>query len=166
MSKPNPERIRAATPLTALRGDDTRFCCSLCEDKQLAYGDLDAWREHDEHDQPITGPAGIIFIDVNHEACLRKIDRHPRLYVQEDGFPGYFPALCEPCAWRAGLDCTHPSLKANGGDGLKVEMTGGWPSGVITCSRGGGCAPPPRRSTKCHGFSTLKLLPGGKTDDG
>lgn len=35
--------------------------------------------------------------------------------------PGAMPT-CEDCRFRAGLRCNHPALKANGGQGLPLDM--------------------------------------------
>lgn len=62
------------------------------------------------------------------------IDRHPRLYRamhRHEPSPGSMPA-CVDCRHREGLGCTHPSLKANGGDGLAIES----PAPITVCIDG------------------------------
>ncbi|MDQ2831304.1 MAG: hypothetical protein M3Y74_19930, partial [Chloroflexota bacterium] len=39
-------------------------------------------------------------------------------------FPGIME-LCVDCRFRDGVCCTHPDLKANGGDGLVVDADSG-----------------------------------------
>ena len=124
VKKPNPAAIRAATPLTAARALDPRACsvCGLTVDPD----DLpcEAWREHDERDRPISGNGALVFIGPGdaHADCRAVLERHPRLYARDAGWPGAFPTLCGPCVHRDGLVCRHPDLFANGGEGLSVKL--------------------------------------------
>jgi hypothetical protein len=152
VKKPNPTAIQAATPLTALRPVplDPRTCsvCGLSVDPD----DLpcEAWREHDENDRPIQGNSALVFLGPGaaHAACRAVLDKHPRLYARDAGWPGAFPTLCGPCVHRDGLACRHPDLFANGGNGLHISLDA---LRAIVCSRGGGCHEPPKTVRACAG---------------
>ncbi len=132
--KPPATAIRAAMQLSAQRPEDPLSACNICG---CASDDMGAWREHDERDQPIAGDDYVVFIGKDHSGCMKVMKKHPRLYAEEAGRPGHFPALCGPCRFRRDLGCTHPELKANGGPGLLVTIDQGFPKNVIIC-------PPPR----------------------
>lgn len=147
MKKPSPAAIQAVPPLSAGRPPDPLTVCNVC--RKTAF-ELRVWREHDERDLPIDGDAALVFIghDDAHKACLKKMDQHPRLYVEVMGSPGYFPAVCGPCKSRDGFRCTHPKLMKNGGPGLLVQLRPLVPFNAIVC-------PPPRgpkaRAESCEG---------------
>jgi hypothetical protein len=75
------------------------------------------------------------------------VSPHPRLYIQHELYqpcPGSMPT-CADCAFRHKLRCTHPDLKANGGQGLTLDMPrpitghfnfGGGRGGVHTIFKG------------------------------
>lgn len=152
MKKPTLADIRAAKPLTKYWDrlhEDRLLFCRLCGTE---CDPIQLWRECDEHDRPIPGPEAIISVCGERE-CQLVINRHPRLYVREEtGAPGHFPTLCGDCRHRAGLKCTHPDLRENGGAGLLVKLSTGMPPGVIICRRGpGGCSRPPQRAYDCAG---------------
>ncbi|TAL29066.1 MAG: hypothetical protein EPN98_21735 [Phenylobacterium sp.] len=153
--KPGPAEIAAATPLTKAlqRPADPMTACNVCG---LDSAELRAWREHDERDQPIEGIGALVFIGGDHPDCIKVMEIHPRLYAEVRGMPGYFPALCGPCVSRSGLACSHPDLKANGGAGLYVTLSG-FAAGAILCGRGG-CRTMPTRATACVGQRKLKAV--------
>jgi len=107
---------------------------------EYGVGEVDAgvlqlirWHEHDERDNP----QRIVVV-----LCKRCADRiikpHPRLYAALQPFapwPGAMP-VCVSCRHRAGLDCKHPDLKANGGGGLVMKFP--QPQQVHLNIRGGG----------------------------
>ncbi len=115
---------------------------------------LHRWREHDEADRPTA-----VVVVLCAGCSDRMIGPHPRLYSRLHDFepvPGSM-ALCEECACRDGLRCTHGDLKANGGGGLAVSVAK--PHVAILCSRGGtqhGCRQMviwPSAPTGCRGRS-------------
>jgi hypothetical protein len=145
VAKPNVAAIRAAQPLSALPtcGADPITVCNICGKscEQLAL-----WREHDERDKPTKK---LVFIGTSpeHADCRKVMEKHPRLYADDRGMPGYFPLLCGPCVHRQGWRCTHADLKANGGAGLKVSLAG---VNAILCGPGG-CRSGLREATACVG---------------
>lgn len=84
-------------------------------------GFIQAWIEHDDNDKPTSTVVLLC------PSCSRRlIEPHPRLYGQDRAInkprPGSMPHLCTDCAYRTGVDCTHPNLKANGGAGLNITV--------------------------------------------
>lgn len=154
MSKPNFAAIRTTAPLTTslFRGVDPLHGCNLCTE---AAKSLDLYRECDERDKPIPGDGALLYVGTEHHACHKQITSHPRLYIDAMGLPGSFPTLCGPCVRRIGLACTHPDLKANGGAGLLVNLSGGPMVGVIVCGRGGCRTSVPRVAKSCAGRRML-----------
>ena len=151
MSKPNVAAIRATTPLSKLRPElraDPLAHCHFCGGSERTHSLL-LWREHDEQDKPIQGLDGLVVV-CDSKACQKIIEEHPRLYARDSlGAPGHFPELCGDCRYRKGWSCTHPDLKANGGQGLSVQLGG---LRAIICRSGhGGCSTPPRTALKCAG---------------
>lgn len=131
--KPTATEIRAVPPLSAAPRcpRDPITACNVCG---LPSVRLALWREHDEFDRPTKK---VVFVDASdeaHAACRKALDDHPRLYARERGLPGYFPALCGSCTRRSGWRCTDPRLKANGGPGLRVSLSG---LNAIFCGPGG-----------------------------
>jgi hypothetical protein len=162
LKKPNRETILAAVPLSrhASRGRDPIKVCGVCgvevDPQDLASS---VWREHDDIDRPIGGNEALVFIgpSATHAACKKVLEKHPRLYAEVTGDPGCFPRLCGPCVHRDGLNCKHPNLAANGGPGLEVQLSGGFPPGTIVCTRRG-MLQPVRNAVECAGRRTLKLV--------
>lgn len=156
MKKPTAAAIRSAVPLTTIArglGVDPLFVCGVCGlTVDPADLPLTVWREHDERDKPIAGTGAIVFLGAGtaHAACKKRLDDHPRLYAEEAGAPGHFPGLCESCTNRRGLACSHPDLKANGGEGLRVSLNA---FAAIVCVRGGGCHKPIAHAVRCAGRS-------------
>ena len=113
--------------------------CQLCGRTVDDTVKIGFWQECDERDRPISDAVILVCKD---PACHHAIEKHPRLYIEADYFgsitggPGWWQIICDDCDYRRGTRCTHPDLKANGGEGLKVKMSG--PSGFI-CGRPGGC---------------------------
>lgn len=142
--------IRLSGPLSTIPlSADRMACCNVCG---RATDALTLWRAHDEHDRPIDGDRALVFLGAggDHDACRKKLEDHPRLFDQGAGHPGCLPALCGPCGYREGLACTHPDLKANGGAGLKIEVSG--LSGVVCFGRGrGGCRTILQPAVSCAG---------------
>lgn len=97
---------------------------------------LDRWLEHDDSDRSTA------IVVVLCSGCSKKlIEPHPRLYrmlTLWEPHPGCM-ALCRKCEYREGVGCTHPSLKANGGEGLALTVPA--PGHAIFCARGKGCHP-------------------------
>jgi hypothetical protein len=131
MKKPAPTAIRAAMALSAQRPPDPLSCCNLCGKPSEWLG---VWREHGEHDEPLPGDQFLVYIAKDHADCMRRMEKHPRLYARVFGRPGQFPLLCGPCVHRDGMGCLHPDQTSMGGTGLLVTPDIGF--NVIICSRG------------------------------
>lgn len=126
-------RVLAALPLSRLpeRPVDPITACCICgksSEKLVLY------RECNEWDAPLQGDQFRVYIGGDHDACMKTMEKHPRLYTTERGMPGTFPRLCGPCVRRKGTSCASPKLKSNGGAGLLVNFSG--INGFI-CGRGG-----------------------------
>ncbi len=152
--KANPAAVRASAPLSILPLSADRLArCNVCGKPATIFG---VWRAFDEFDRaPMPGTRALVFLgdDDEHKECRAKLDAHPRLFKEEIGQPGHFPRLCGPCVHRSGFHCTHPDLKATGGEGLKVELGG--LSGVRCFGRGrGGCQTILQRALSCAGRET------------
>ncbi len=148
MPKPTQAAIQRTLPLSqghhrVIRPTSAILACNLCGDA----GDepLTLWRECDERDRPIAGNDALVFIGPK---CIKRMEDHPRLYVEEAGLPGYFPALCGPCKLRDGFGCKHEKLKANGGPGLSVSLSG---FANVRAQGPRGCYVPLRRAWDCEG---------------
>lgn len=148
MPKPTAARIRNALPLSQRleRGADPLRQCGLCG---LPSVDLRVYREHNEHDRPLAAASALVFLGRDHPSCMQAMEAHPRLYAEEMGEPGHFPAVCDVCTFRSGLQCTPHDLRANGGVGLRVELTDPF-RGAILCGRRGAIRPV-RRALACVG---------------
>jgi hypothetical protein len=126
MLKPTTKQIADAMPLTeahtAPHGPfmTEQFMCGICGQ---GSDSLALYRECDVVDKPYPGDESLIFIGRDHAGCMRAMDAHPRLYIEESGNPGNFPALCGECTWRVDLRCEHPDQFVKGGPGLLVELT-------------------------------------------
>lgn len=159
MGKPTAAAIRSAESLTQEAKRFTNERTSICEVCGVAVDPADlpltVWREHDERDRPIAGTGAIVFLGQGreHAACRKKLDDHPRLYSEESGAPGHFPALCGPCVHRDGLACRHPDLYANGGTGLRITLTR---LAAVICTRGAGCHSPIQQAVACEGREVSK----------
>lgn len=127
---------------TTLAGEKHPFKCQNCGrggawDVSISAGspdppcDVIRWQEHDDHDQC----ENVIVVLCG--KCSKMIKPHPRLYRRLQAwepFPGS-NTICVSCRFRDGTSCTHPDLKANGGNGL--ELTFPKPHGAFVCRRGG-----------------------------
>lgn len=145
--KPTAAEIEAAVPLStiaAIACPDPIMLCNVCAQPSTR---LALWRECDERDRPTDRVVFVDAYDDDHAACRKAIDKHPRLYREETGLPGRFPALCGPCRHRRGDACTHPDLRANGGPGLNVSLHR---LNAIICGRGG-CHTPLKHAVDCRG---------------
>lgn len=145
--KPPASVIQSRMALSAARLADPLSACNICGEPSDS---LAVWREHDEHDRPIDGTDYLVYIGKDHKKCLKRMDDHPRLYAEVRGEPGSFPRLCGPCRYRDGLACRHPKLKANGGDGLLVNLADPL-RGAIVCMGGGRRAVVVHHALKCEG---------------
>lgn len=102
-------------------GDSFRKC-QLCGFESHDICEFRFWNECDENDK--REPYNILITCKSRE-CFQKIEQHERLYVElawGNGEPGHFSLLCGRCPHRDGFRCTHPRLKANGGEGLTLMM--------------------------------------------
>lgn len=148
--KPTVAAIRAALPLTALQVGRPDFVCVVCGGA-CPEDELQAWRECDERDRPLGGVDAVVFLGGGreHAACRKRLTDHPRLYIETPGDPGTFPRLCGSCVYRDGRTCRHPDLRANGGQGLRVDISDPF-RGAIICTRPG-IAAPVRHAVACVG---------------
>lgn len=144
MAKPTRDQIRAADPLALRAVRDPVACCNVCARPSDQLG---AWQAHDDRDNPMPPPYSLVFVGKDHAACLKALDRHPRLYAEVRGDPGTFPLLCGPCRHRDSLACRHPDLKATGGPGLSVTLDR---IPAILCGRGG-CRVATQTAVACAG---------------
>src|SRR6185437_312395 len=95
--------------------------------------DLARWQECDEFDHK-TPTVVVLCLKCGQEL----IESHPRLYHRLSHYeplPGSM-ALCGACRCRAGVSCTHPDLRANGGAGLRLTIAK--PNVAFVCGRGSG----------------------------
>lgn len=119
----------AAHPL----GNDTFKRCQLCGHESDDICEFRFWRECDENDEP--EPYNIL-ITCRKQECFRQIEEHKRLYIEMvwgTGQPGHLSLLCGDCSHRKGTRCTHPDLKANGGEGLELAMSGDPVNNAFIC---------------------------------
>ena len=144
----------APVPLGDKRPAVTGGQCGACH-AQPPYHEATCERRTAPHDLAPSEVALAVALDglvvvCDSKACQKIIEEHPRLYARDSlGAPGHFPELCGDCRYRKGWSCTHPDLKANGGQGLSVQLGG---LRAIICRSGhGGCSTPPRTALKCAG---------------
>lgn len=142
---------------TAKHPLDTFNRCQLCGYASNDICEFRMWYECDDDDQPEKDKVLIAC-----RKCEPTITDHPRAYWQLEwgrGEPGHFILLCGPCPWRKGVDCSHPHLKKNGGEGLEVKVS--HPLGhVMVCvcgedgeSDGLHCEPSFAPFTECEGLT-------------
>lgn len=131
--------------------------CQLCGFESNDICEFKFWQECDENDKP--EPHNILITCRKHE-CFQEIDKHERLYILlpwSRGQPGHLSLLCDDCSYRDGTHCTHPNLKANGGEGLSVAMSGDPVSNAFVCyhdemGEGLRCSRPAPPFIKCEGL--------------
>jgi hypothetical protein len=106
--------------------------CQLCgRERETVL--LTLWQQCDDHDKP----EDRFLLTCRDGACEKRINDHPRLYIEvsvQDGAPGRWRLICDDCDHRQGFRCLHPDLRANGGPGLTVKHSG--PTGYV-CGTGG-----------------------------
>ena len=89
--------------------------CQSCGSSE----ELQCWMEHGDNDEP-TDTKIIICRECDHV-----IEPHPRLYTllpYNGPRPGAM-RCCTACLLREGLQCKHPQLKSNGGEGLPIQCS-------------------------------------------
>lgn len=149
--KPTADKIVSSPPLSVFKKVKGARACNLCGE-DAAVGQMRLYRECTAFDRPIDGDRALLFVAGDHKACMDRVDKHPRLYVEDRGAPGTFPRLCGGCIHRQGFVCTHQNLKANGGAGLTIGLD---PiAGMVVCVRGAG--KPLAHALTCEG----QELPG------
>lgn len=129
---------------------DTFSRCQLCG-KEGDICSFYMWEECDDADQPEPGNVLVICRD---GPCNQQLQDHERLYHQVpwgQGGPGHFMLLCGSCENRDGTKCTHPKLKANGGDGLLVNFAN-LLRGIVCFNDGQSRPIFPSPATKCEGY--------------
>jgi hypothetical protein len=145
-----------ALPLTTFKR------CQLCGSEKSDIVEFTMWWECDENDE--IDPEKIL-VTCRSEACGKTIDDHERLYREISwgrGGPGKFMLLCGNCINREGTRCTHPNLRANGGNGLKVTLSN-LPKAIVCFHENSklGCVPMfPDPATRCEGLiEREKMIP-------
>lgn len=132
--------------------------CQLCGYESDDICEFWLWNECDEQDQE---ELYNILVTCRKDECLKQIDEHERLYAQLDwssGYPGHLSLLCGECPHRDGFKCSHPSLRANGGEGLTLMVANDAISRAIVCTHsdesesGLQCHMAPPRYVKCSGL--------------
>ena len=99
-----------------LTGERSPGLCQCCG----ATDELQCWMESDESDQPTE----TMLVLCGHCSGVL-IEPHPRLYVclpYNAPRPGAM-RCCTDCTLRRGLECKHPLLKTNGGEGLPIRFS-------------------------------------------
>lgn len=99
--------------------------CQICGVEDPDICKFSMWVEHDDNDRPESFK---VLVVCRSKACKKVITKHPRLYGEAPWSaqgPGRFMLLCGDYRHRDGTKCTHPSLKANGGEGLDLEAAQG-----------------------------------------
>lgn len=154
MSKPSRATIAASTRLTETRHrvGAAMLRCNVCGQG----GPLRVYQECDERDKPI--PGALLYVGTDHRACVKAVNRHPRLYLDARAEPGTF-GICGHCIERDGSRCMHPKLLANGGPppGLRVTMGHG-EQGFLCGSFGLERTGELGQAIKCEGRATLRLI--------
>lgn len=98
--------------------------CHICGKEHPDICHFWLYLECDDEDRIPDDPK--VLITCRDEKCLNVLNSHPRAYYGlpwGQGEPGHFMLMCGACKYRKGSKCTHPDLKANGGDGLEVYFT-------------------------------------------
>lgn len=109
------------------------------------------WRECDEDDKPEPGK---LLVTCRSAACDKIVTDHLRLYIEiGQGRPGTFLLLCGECVHRTPTGCDHRDVRANGGSGLRVGVSG--PVGLVCSSDG--CRKLFGMAHQCDG---IELRPG------
>lgn len=149
-----------------LKAPETFQGCQLCGHK-LAYDDICAyrmWQRCDNKDNPVED----YLITCNNDACFKRIDDDPLLFIEvpwSRGGPGRFMLLCGDCPNRKDWSCLHPNLKSNGGEGLLVNFAQTFLTGIRICMSNGksvrGQLPPANRC-EGHPDKDKKPLPTAK----
>jgi hypothetical protein len=145
-------RIASTPPLSMEKKIRGARACNLCGEP-AAVGQLRLYKECDKFDQPIDGERTLLFVAGDHPACMDRVDKHPRLYLERRGTPGTFPKLCGGCIYREGFRCTHPRAKINNGEGLKIGLDPA--AAIVVCIRGSGCEKPLAHALDCDGQDLL-----------
>lgn len=145
---------KLSTTLGAKRGrPDTCALCGKSVSDENPVGAHDARRrsiEHDEWDRPTNA------VVVLCTTCSdRVIKPHPRLYSlvpRHKPIPGLME-LCVGCRHLDGTRCTNARARANGGEGVGVQVTP--PTFAFLCVRNGGTSTReeiwPSAPTACDG---------------
>lgn len=108
--------------------------CQLCGYESTDICAFRFWYECDEEDK--VEPYNVLVICRHNKECTQTITDHPRLYREvpwSAGNPGHFSLLCGECPSRDGTHCTHPNLKANGGEGLDLTIANNPINRAIVC---------------------------------
>jgi hypothetical protein len=143
-----------------LPGERHPSICQACA--ASLYGSArQVWIECDESDTPTD-----TVVVLCQKCAGRIIEPHPRLYSQmaeHAPHPGTMPHLCHDCAHRRGLKCAHPSLKANGGEGLLIHHPAPF-TAHITCSPRSKSGWYKVYSGPATGCAGREIVPAPKTD--
>jgi len=133
--------------------------CQICGFESDDKCSFRMFTECDDSDHP---EYDNVIVVCDNEKCRKVIDDHPRLYQEipwQANFPngpGKFMLLCGDCKFRNGVKCSHPELKANGGKGLKVDLSKGLPIVHISYADGTGITRPNMSvAVECAGRSII-----------
>lgn len=123
-------------PQEVLEGDPASIdaLTQIIEREAAPAPGIYAWQEHDEDDQPEP-----IVVMLCTDCSERLIGPHPRLYrrlARNEPCAGIMD-LCLECAFRAGVRCTSPEARINGGPGLEFDHDP--PISGHVCYRTGRC---------------------------
>jgi hypothetical protein len=107
--------------------------CQLCGHEAKDATEFRMWYECDEQDKAETDKVVVL---CRQDACNKVMQDHPRLYRPVPwgaGAPGHLFFLCGACKHRKGTTCSHPGLKANGGEGLLITISGLFAGSMHVC---------------------------------
>lgn len=119
MKRPLPKLSDLCLPLLK----HTLSFCQLCGKEYKDKAAVRLWEEYDDSNKK-TGPNSKVIV-VGVKCCQRKIDDHPRGYLQVPwgrGKPGMFPLVCGDCKHRKDLTCINPQAEINGGPGIDAIL--------------------------------------------
>lgn len=114
--------------------------CQLCGYKSDDICNFDLWQEGPESGEEPTVFFDTFLIIGRRCGCENLVFSSPYWYRRmpwSRGGPGRFILVCGDCPFRQHFQCLHPSLKANGGDGLEVIFRPMIPGLISVCTTDG-----------------------------
>jgi hypothetical protein len=125
--------------------------CQICGYVSSDICDFYIWHEYDENN----GKSDNILVACKNKKCLRVIEDHELIYEKVpwgQGGPGKFMLVCGECKLRDNTACTHPDLKENGGEGLKIYLSNSSIGNARVCFTNGTSRMMGQPATECTGF--------------